>query len=117
MILGRGEDYWYPEGDPGAHPDEPKVDPEEKCAATEGDLVQKAQDLGYEYVTDAGELRTASGPRVLGLFANEEMFQQAPEGEGAIYDPPVSLSQITQKAIETLSQALKASSSWSRRRL
>jgi alkaline phosphatase len=104
VILGGGEDYWYPEGDPGAHPDEPKVDPEEKSAGTEGDLVQKAQDLGYEYVTDAGELRTASGPRVLGLFANEEMFQQAPEGEGAIYDPPVSLSQMTQKAIETLSQ-------------
>ena len=41
---------------------------------------------------------------MLGLFANEEMFQQAPEGEGAIYDPPVSLSQMTQEAIETLSQ-------------
>ena len=74
VILGGGEDYWYPEGEAGAHPDEPKEDPEEKSAGTEGDLVQKAQDLGYEYVTDAAELRTASGPRLLGLFANEEMF-------------------------------------------
>ena len=32
------------------------------------------------------------------------MFQQAPEGEGAVYDPPVSLSEMTQKAIGILSQ-------------
>ena len=104
VILGGGEDYWYPEGDPGAHPDEPEVDPEEKSLGTEGDLIRKAQDLGYEYVTDATELRAANGPRLLGLFANEEMFQQAPEGEGAVYDPPVSLPEMTQKAIDTLSQ-------------
>jgi alkaline phosphatase len=104
VILGGGEDYWYPEGEPGAHPDEPEEDPEEKSAGTEGNLVQQAQDLGYEYATDAAELRAAGGPRLLGLFANEEMFQQAPEGEGAVYDPPVSLSEMTQKAIETLSQ-------------
>ena len=104
VILGGGEDYWYPEGEPGAHPDEPEEDPEERSAGTEGDLVQRAQDLGYEYATDAGELRAASGPRLLGLFANEEMFQQAPEGEGAVYDPQVALSEMTRKAIETLSQ-------------
>jgi alkaline phosphatase len=104
VILGGGEDYWYPEGEPGAHPDKPKVDPEEKSISTEGDLVQKARDLGYEYVTNGAELRTASGPLLLGLFANEEMFQQAPEGEGAVYDPPVALPEMTQKAIEILSQ-------------
>src|SRR5215211_292744 len=104
VILGGGEDYWYPEGDPGAYPDEPKVDLEEKSIGTEGDLVRKAQEGGYEYVTDASGLRAASGPLLLGLFANEEMFQQAPEGEGALYDPPVSLPEMTQKAIEILSQ-------------
>ena len=103
VILGGGEDYWYPEGNPGAHPDEPEEDPEEKSAGTEGNLVQQAQDLGYEYATDAVELRAASGNRLLGLFANEEMFQQAPEGEGAVYDPQVDLSEMTQKAIDTLS--------------
>jgi alkaline phosphatase len=104
VILGGGEDYWYPDGDPGAFPDEPKVDPEEKSIGTEGNLVEEAQDSGYQYVTNAAELRTASGPRLLGLFANEEMFQQAPEGEGAVYDPPVSLPEMTQKAIDILSQ-------------
>ena len=103
VILGGGEDYWYPEGDPGAHPDEPEDDPEEKSAGTEGNLVQRAEDLGYEYATDAAELRAARGPKLLGLFANEEMFQQNPEGEGAVYDPPVDLSEMTQKAIDTLS--------------
>jgi alkaline phosphatase len=103
VILGGGEDYWYPEGDPGAHPDEPEEDPEEKSAGTEGNLVQQAQDLGYEYATDAAELRAASRNRLLGLFANEEMFQQNPEGEGAVYDPQVELSEMTQKAIDTLS--------------
>ena len=98
VILGGGEDYWYPEGDPGAYPDEPKVDLEEKSIGTEGDLVRKAQEGGYEYVTDASGLRAASGPLLLGLFANEEMFQQAPEGEGALYDPLVSLPEMTQKA-------------------
>src|ERR671917_520835 len=102
VILGGGEDYWYPEGDPGAHPDEPEDDPEEKSAGTEGNLVQRAEDLGYEYATDAAELRAARGPKLLGLFANEEMFQQNPEGEGAVYDPPVDLSEMTQKAIDTL---------------
>jgi alkaline phosphatase len=104
VILGGGEDYWYPEGDPGAYPDEPEIDPEEKSIGTEGDLIKEAQDTGYQYVTSAAELRAASGPRILGLFANEEMFQQAPEGEGAAYDPPVSLPEMTQKAINVLSQ-------------
>jgi alkaline phosphatase len=104
VILGGGEDYWYPEGDPGAYPDEPKQDPEEKSVGTEGNLTRKAQEAGYEYVTNASGLRAASGPRILGLFANEEMFQQAPEGEGAVYDPPVSLPEMTQKALDILSQ-------------
>jgi alkaline phosphatase len=104
VILGGGEDYWFPEGEPGAYPDEPKIDPEEKSIGTEGDLTREAQDAGYEYVTDSAGLRAASGPRLLGLFANEEMFQQAPEGEGAAYDPVVSLPTMTQKALDVLSQ-------------
>ena len=104
VILGGGEDYWYPEGDTGAFPDEPAEDPEEKSAGTKGNLVEKAKGLGYEYVTDAAGLQAAAGPKLLGLFANEEMFQANPEGEGAIYDPTVPLPQMTQKAIDTLSQ-------------
>jgi alkaline phosphatase len=104
VILGGGEDYWYPEGDAGAFPDEPKIDPEEKSAGTKGNLVERAEGLGYEYVTDASGLQAASGNKILGLFANEEMFQQAPEGEGDAYDPTVPLPDMTSKAIDVLSQ-------------
>jgi alkaline phosphatase len=104
VILGGGEDYWYSEGDPGAFPDEPKVDPEEKSVGSEGNLVQQAEDSGYQYVTNASEMQAASGPRILGLFANEEMFQQAPEDENPVYDPTVPLPKMTQKAIDVLSQ-------------
>ena len=104
VILGGGEDYWYPEGDPGAFPDEPAEDPEEGSAGTKGNLVERAEGLGYEYVSDAAGLEAATGTKLLGLFANEEMFQQNPEGEGDIYDPPVPLPDMARKAIETLSQ-------------
>ncbi len=104
VILGGGEDRWYPEDDAGAYPDEPEEDPEEKSRGTEGNLVERAEEEGYEHVTDADELGAATGPKILGLFANEEMFQQRPEGEGDSYDPAVSLAEMTRKAIETLSE-------------
>ncbi|ACZ43205.1 Alkaline phosphatase [Thermobaculum terrenum ATCC BAA-798] len=104
VILGGGEDYWYPKGDPGAFPDHPKEDPEEGSKGNRGNLVREAKRLGYTYVTDRQELMAARGPKVLGLFANEEMFQQRPEGEGAVYSPVVSLPEMTQKAIDILSR-------------
>jgi alkaline phosphatase len=103
VILGGGEDRWYPEDDAGAYPDEPEEDPEEKSRGTEGNLVERAEAEGYEYVTDADGLGAATGPKILGLFANEEMFQQKPEGEGDSYEPAVSLAEMTSKAIEALS--------------
>jgi alkaline phosphatase len=104
VILGGGEDHWYPEDDAGVYPDEPEEDPEEKSRGAEGNLVDRAEAAGYEYVTDADGLGAATGPKVLGLFANEEMFQQKPEGEGDSYEPAVSLAEMTRKAIETLSE-------------
>lgn len=104
VILGGGEDRWFPEGNAGAYPDNPEEDPEEQSSSDQGDLTARAQELGYEYVSDAAGLEAASGPKLLGLFANEEMFQQRPEGEGDIYDPVVTLDQMTAKAIEILSQ-------------
>lgn len=104
VILGGGEDRWLPEGSAGAYPDNPPEDPEEQSQGDKGDLVARAQELGYTYVSDPGGLASATGPKLLGLFANEEMFQQNPEGEGDIYDPVVTLDQMVGKAIEILSQ-------------
>lgn len=105
VLLGGGEDFWYPEGDPGAFPDSPPEDPDEGSRSNRGNLVERAEELGYEYVNDARGLRRADDGKLLGLFANAEMFQQRTEAEGgAGYDPVVSLRAMTRKAIATLSE-------------
>ncbi|WP_226343994.1 alkaline phosphatase [Agilicoccus flavus] len=104
VILGGGEDRWLPPGTPGAFPDAPAEDPTEKSKGTEGNLIEQAKKLGYEYVTDTAGLKAATSGQILGLFANEEMFQQNPEGKGDVYAPTVSLPDMTSKAISTLSE-------------
>ena len=105
VILGGGEDFWYPEGEEGAFPDNPDEEEDPEISQSDrGNLVEQAQGLGYEYVTDAGELDAAAGPRILGLFANQEMFQQYPEGEGDEYDPVVPLEDMARKALDVLSR-------------
>jgi alkaline phosphatase len=102
VLLGGGEDFWYPAGNPGKFADEPAEDPSEKSKGTQGNLVDKAKQLGYSYVTNKTDMQKAKTGKLLGLFANEEMFQQKPEGEGDIYNPVVSLPEMTKKAIDTL---------------
>lgn len=104
VLLGGGEDFWYPAGDPGKYQDEPTEDPSEKSKGTQGNLVDKAKSLRYTYVNDQATFQAAKKGKVLGLFANEEMFQQKPEGQGDIYAPVVSLSDMTKKALGILSQ-------------
>jgi len=106
VILGGGEDYWYPEGDAGAFPDAPPDDPTEGSRSDQGDLVDRARQLGYEYVTGPEDLTAAQDGKVLGLFANQEMFQQRPEPAG-VYEPVVSLEQMTRAALRTLSDSEK----------
>ena len=101
VILGGGEDFWYPEGDPGRYPDNPAEDESEQSAGTEGNLVEEARDQGYEYVWDLPGLQAAQGDRILGLFANEEMFQYGDDVEET-YDPTVPLTEMTQKALDVL---------------
>ena len=104
VILGGGEDYWYPQGDPGRQPDNPAEDPSEESAGTEGNLVEQAQELGYEYVWDLPGLQAADSSMVLGLFANEEMFQYGDDVEPR-YEPTVPLTEMTSKALEILAPA------------
>ncbi|AWB43299.1 alkaline phosphatase [Paenibacillus sp. CAA11] len=103
VILGGGEDFWLPAGTPGAFKDEPAEDPSEKSKGTQGNLIEKAKKLGYTYAKSKTELQNAKGSKLLGLFANEEMFQANPEGEGDLYNPVVPLADMTKKAISTLS--------------
>jgi alkaline phosphatase len=102
VILGGGEDWWYPKGDAGAYPDAPAEDPSEASKGTKGNLVAEAKQRGYTYVTTPDQLKAAKGKKLLGLFSNEEMFQQRPEGEGDVYSPVVPLATMTSKALDVL---------------
>jgi alkaline phosphatase len=103
VILGGGEDWWLPAGSPGAYPDQPAEDPEEGSRGTKGDLIAQARRSGYRYVSTPAQLAAAGNGKLLGLFANEEMFQQREEGQGDVYDPVVSLATMTEKALTSLS--------------
>ncbi|MCR6485517.1 alkaline phosphatase [Amycolatopsis sp. OK19-0408] len=98
VLLGGGEDYWFPKGEPGAWPDKPG----EGSSGTHGNLVAQAQRTGYTYVRNAQELRQTRAPRLLGLFANEDMVDYGPDGVGR-YAPSVPLVQMAKKALDTLS--------------
>lgn len=103
VILGGGEDWWYPVGDPGAYPDDPADPRPEVSKSTIGNLVEQAEAEGYDYVSTADELAATDADRILGLFANEEMFEQFPEGQGDEYAPVVPLATMTTKALDVLS--------------
>ncbi|WP_222270789.1 alkaline phosphatase [Modestobacter marinus] len=105
VILGGGEDWWLPAGDEGAFP--PRTgdaeDPE-VSRSQQGDLLAQAEGLGYVHLSDAAGLAAAEGDRLLGLFANEEMFQMRAEGRGDEYSPVVPLADMTAKALDVLSE-------------
>jgi alkaline phosphatase len=102
VILGGGEDWWLPAGSPGAVPDDLADD--EGSRSAQGDLIAHARQIGYQYVTDAAGLGSADGDKLLGLFANEEMFRHRPEGQGDEYAPAVPLADMTSKALDVLSR-------------
>ncbi|MFE6614396.1 alkaline phosphatase [Amycolatopsis sp. NPDC057786] len=99
VLLGGGEDWWYPKGNPGLWPDKPG----EESRSPYGNLVERAQRTGYTYVRDGDELRTTRASRILGLFANEDMVDYGPDGVGK-YAPRVPLQQMARKALDTLSK-------------
>ncbi|MBN9743858.1 MULTISPECIES: alkaline phosphatase [unclassified Amycolatopsis] len=98
VLLGGGEDWWLPKGDPGAWPDKPG----EESRSTHGNLIEQAKRSGYTYVRNASELAATRAPRLLGLFANEDMVDYGPDGKGA-YQPKVALPVMAKKALDTLS--------------
>lgn len=99
VLLGGGEDWWYPKGNPGLWPDKPG----EESRSPYGDLVERARRTGYTYVRDGDELRKTRANRILGLFANEDMVDYGPDGVGK-YAPRVPLQQMARKALDILSE-------------
>ena len=52
----------------------------------------------------ATALRKAKGSKLLGLFANEELFEHREEGHGDLYDPAVPLPEMATKALDVLAK-------------
>lgn len=97
VLLGGGEDFWYPAGNPG------EIEGG-NSRSDQGNLVERAVvEFGYDYVSDEQGLAASDGDKLLGLFANRTMFEKAPEPVGN-NDRTVSLEQMTDKAVEILSQ-------------
>jgi alkaline phosphatase len=109
VLLGGGAVHWFPTGFrlPGSISSVGSA----RGMGTQGNLVERADNLGYEFVSDAAGLRQSLAHRgrgsdgpLLGLFSAQEFFVQAAEGLGASYDPPVSLADLTAAAIAILSE-------------
>ncbi|MGH2616191.1 MAG: alkaline phosphatase, partial [Thermomicrobiales bacterium] len=107
VILGGGAVHWFPSG--SALPADLTLDAPWRGIGMDGDLVARARALGYEFVADGNALRASlerrrrePGGPLLGLFAGQEFFVQTAEDLGAVYDPPVSLADLTSAAIEIL---------------
>lgn len=68
---------------------------------TDGEnLVEKAKEMGYQFVTNTAELKAATGSKLIGTFADDAMaydMDRDPAKEPA-------LAEMTQKAIDTLSK-------------
>jgi alkaline phosphatase len=104
LLLGGGRDVWFSEGSEGAFEDSPEADPPEDTRSDQGNLVELAEDNGYAYVDSAEGLASAGDGKLLGLFADQRMYQPASEGDGDEYSPLVSLDDMTRTAIERLSE-------------
>lgn len=103
VILGGGADWWHPAGAARLFPPHPLDDPSAAGLSRHGDLVARARDHGYATPLRPDELHGIARPKVLGLFANQELFRQSAEGDGAHYDPPIALDELTRAAIRLLS--------------
>ena len=85
-------------------PDGPDVVLGGGAAVWSQDLLDAAEQDGYAVLDDPAQLGGTDGGRVLGLFDDQSLWRAADEGEGAVYDPPVSLAEMTADALRRLSE-------------
>ena len=107
VILGGGEDFWYPAGNARrlARPPADRPDRGRARAIKRQPRRAARKSLGYSYVSDARRAAPArAGRKLLGLFANEEMFEHREEGDGDLYEPAVPLPEMAAKALDVLSR-------------
>ena len=94
VILGGGEDFWYPAGRrPGGWPDNPADGPDRGRARATAGTSSSAPSRSATTTSATRErpARRPQGRKLLGLFADEEMFEHREEGHGDLYEPAVPL--------------------------
>jgi alkaline phosphatase len=88
VLLGGGSDYFLPAGAPGGKRKDGR------------DVIAAFRAKGYQVARDTQELRAAAGPRLLGLFAEEDMDHEI--DRHAAREP--SIAEMTEAALRVLSQ-------------
>ena len=103
VMMGGGERYWYPKGDPGMIPDEV---PDEDQSTSDDNLVEEAIGMGYQYAYDRETVDDLTGPKALalvqdsGLQRYKELKGYKPNEDPNYVKHPV----LFEKALEILSQ-------------
>ena len=93
VVLAGGEQYLLPMADGrGARPDNE-------------DLVRVLQGKGYDYVRTRAQMQAATGTKLFGMFAADDMVYDLDRAQLAPDQP--SLAEMTRKAIEVLSRSEK----------
>ena len=93
VVLAGGEQYLLPMADGrGARPDNE-------------DLVRVLQGKGYDYVRTRAQMQAATGTKLFGMFAADDMIYDLDRAQLAPDQP--SLAEMTRKAIEVLSRSEK----------
>jgi alkaline phosphatase len=103
VMMGGGEGYWYPEGNPGMIPNEVR---DEDRSLNKENLVAEAQANGYQYAWDAQSVGELTGPKALTLV-QDSAIQRWKELKGYKYrDDPnyVPESVLLAKSLEILGQ-------------
>lgn len=103
VMMGGGEGYWYPKGNPGKIPN--KVPDEDKSLNKEN-LVEEAISKGYQYAWDRETVAQLTGPKALALV-QDSAIQRWKELKGYKYkkDPNyVPEEVLLEKALEILGQ-------------
>lgn len=88
VILGGGSDYFLPTGTPGGKRKDGQ------------DVIGAFRAKGYQVAQKTQELRAATGPRLLGLFAEEDMGHEIDR----VAEKEPSMAEMAEAAIRVLSR-------------
>lgn len=100
VLFGGGEKYWYPEGEPGKIPDKGEDDASEGAS----NLVERAQQQGYQYAYDQTTFDGLGGPKALALVQDSAKRRSTEiEGYDFTTDPNyVAPEKLVSKALDIL---------------